>query len=233
MFHETMRTAQELVTSVATMSLEALCLKCGLCCDGTLFTHVALSVEEAHAAQGARRAAVGTNRPACAAPALLEALERVQVHRLCGPAEKAVASSSVCSARRTLMAGEVGLRRSERHRRRGAGDARHPSTRWCPASGPPSAARGSTKTEAPTRSAPSPCAKPAARSRRSCGGTKRSDRAQSELKERASARSGNGAARQKVEDVHRAALDGRHVPGAGRVRPTSLLGAWPSKRRRA
>jgi len=28
------------------VSLEQLCLKCGLCCDGTLFTHVALTAEE-------------------------------------------------------------------------------------------------------------------------------------------------------------------------------------------
>jgi hypothetical protein len=28
------------------VSLEALCLSCGLCCDGTLFTHVALTDEE-------------------------------------------------------------------------------------------------------------------------------------------------------------------------------------------
>ena len=28
------------------MSLEALCLECGLCCDGTLFRHVAISVSE-------------------------------------------------------------------------------------------------------------------------------------------------------------------------------------------
>ncbi len=28
------------------VSLEQLCLKCGLCCDGTLFTHVALTDEE-------------------------------------------------------------------------------------------------------------------------------------------------------------------------------------------
>lgn len=28
------------------MSLERLCLACGLCCDGTLFTHVALTDEE-------------------------------------------------------------------------------------------------------------------------------------------------------------------------------------------
>ena len=29
------------------MSLERLCLECGLCCDGTLFTHVALTEAEA------------------------------------------------------------------------------------------------------------------------------------------------------------------------------------------
>jgi hypothetical protein len=34
------------------MSLEALCLKCGLCCDGTLFTHVALTVAEGKRLQG-------------------------------------------------------------------------------------------------------------------------------------------------------------------------------------
>jgi Fe-S-cluster containining protein len=34
------------------MSLEALCLKCGLCCDGTLFTHVALTVPEAERLKG-------------------------------------------------------------------------------------------------------------------------------------------------------------------------------------
>jgi hypothetical protein len=34
------------------MSLEALCLKCGLCCDGTLFTHVALSTAEAERLKG-------------------------------------------------------------------------------------------------------------------------------------------------------------------------------------
>src|SRR4051812_1028246 len=34
------------------MSLETLCLKCGLCCDGTLFTHVALTVPEAQRLKG-------------------------------------------------------------------------------------------------------------------------------------------------------------------------------------
>ena len=28
------------------MSLSALCLECGLCCDGTLFRHVAISLAE-------------------------------------------------------------------------------------------------------------------------------------------------------------------------------------------
>ena len=35
-----------LISRLQVMSLEALCLECGLCCDGTLFTHVALTEEE-------------------------------------------------------------------------------------------------------------------------------------------------------------------------------------------
>lgn len=44
------------------MSLERLCLECGLCCDGTLFTHVALTPEEA-----ARLGIDGVIRQPCSA----------------------------------------------------------------------------------------------------------------------------------------------------------------------
>ena len=45
MFHDEIRTANG-VCNMQGVSLEALCLECGMCCDGTLFTHVALSPEE-------------------------------------------------------------------------------------------------------------------------------------------------------------------------------------------
>lgn len=45
MFHDAIRTSGAHVTWPF-VSLETLCLRCGLCCDGTLFTHVALTPDE-------------------------------------------------------------------------------------------------------------------------------------------------------------------------------------------
>jgi Fe-S-cluster containining protein len=105
MFHETMRTARSVVTLPVKMSLEALCLKCGLCCDGTLFTHVALTVPEAERLKG--RVELQSNEQAGVLRQPCSALERckctVYADRPQGCAR------FVCMLGAALSDGEVGF----------------------------------------------------------------------------------------------------------------------------
>jgi uncharacterized protein len=91
------------------MSLETLCLKCGLCCDGTLFTHVALTVEEATRLKG--RVELQSNEQAGVLRQPCSALERckctVYADRPQGCAR------FVCMLGAALTSGEVSLEEAE------------------------------------------------------------------------------------------------------------------------
>lgn len=77
------------------VSLERLCLECGLCCDGTLFTHVALTGEEQ------QRLGLGVIRQPC--PQLGDGCRcRVYAQRPKGCAR------FVCMLGRAIEDGEVG-----------------------------------------------------------------------------------------------------------------------------
>ena len=82
---------------MAPVSLEQLCLTCGMCCDGTLFTHVALTAEESK-----RLGLNGVIRQPC--PQLGEGRKcAVYAQRPKG------CSSFVCMLGRALEDGEVQL----------------------------------------------------------------------------------------------------------------------------
>ena len=96
MFHDTIRTAPGGVTC-APVSLERLCLECGMCCDGTLFTHVALKPDEAK-----RIGIDGVIRQPC---------PQLGADRKCGVYAQRPrgCSTFVCMLGRALEDGEVGF----------------------------------------------------------------------------------------------------------------------------